>query len=78
MLEVCRGQVHQYQITKACSNYKLHLVGEKEVGWNGSCKNHQGDIQFSMENGMIAMNGKGFLCIRESHQQLGGQSLLVS
>jgi hypothetical protein len=65
-------------VTKGLSKYKLDFGGVQEVRWQGSGTEPAGEYTFFYgkrnENHEL---GTGFLCIRESYQQLRGLSLLV-
>jgi hypothetical protein len=66
-------------IAKELSNYKLDLVGVQEVRWEGGGAEPAGEYTFF--NGKGNENhelGAGFLCVRESYQQLRELSLLVT
>jgi hypothetical protein len=60
-------------VSKEPSKYKLDLVGVQEVRWEGGGTESAGEYTFGYgkgnENHEIVA---GFLCIRESFQQLRG------
>jgi hypothetical protein len=63
---------------KETARYKLHLVGVQEVRWEGGGTEPAGEYTFLYGKGNENHElGTGFLCIRESCQQLKGLSLLV-
>jgi hypothetical protein len=75
MLEVCIGQVRKG--SKELLKYKLDLVGV-QVRWKGGGTEPAGDYKVCDRQGNANTElGTGFLCIRESYQQLRGLSLLV-
>jgi hypothetical protein len=65
-------------VSKELSKYKLHLVGV-QVRWEGDGSEQAGKYTFIYRKGNENHElGTGFLCIRESYQQLRGLSLLVT
>jgi exonuclease III len=65
-------------VSRELARYKLDSVGVQEVRWEGGSTEPAGEYTFLY--GMGNKNhelGTGFLCIRESYQQLRGLSLLV-
>jgi exonuclease III len=63
-------------VSRELARYKLDPVGVQEVRWEGGGTEPVGEYTFS--NGKGNENhelGTGFLCIRESYQQLRGLSL---
>jgi hypothetical protein len=65
-------------VSRELTRYKLDLVGVQEVRWEGGGTEPAGEYTFFY--GMGNENhelGTGFLCIRESYQQLRELSLLV-
>jgi hypothetical protein len=64
--------------SRELARYKLDLVGGQEVRWEGSGTEPVGEYTFLYGKGNKNRElGTGFLCIRESYQQLRGFSLLV-
>jgi hypothetical protein len=65
-------------VSRELARYKLDIVGEQEVRWEGGGTEPAGEYSFSYvkwnENHEL---GTVFLCIRESYQQLEGLSLLM-
>jgi hypothetical protein len=58
--------------------YKLDLVGLQEVRWEGGGTEPAGEYTLSYGKGNENHElGTGFLCIRESYQQIRELSLLV-
>jgi hypothetical protein len=65
-------------VVKEISNYNLNIVRVQEVRWDRDGTKPTGEYTFCMERRMRIMNYvQIFLYIRESYQQLRGQSLLV-
>jgi exonuclease III len=65
-------------VSRVLSRYKLDLVGVQEVRWEGGGTEPVGENTFFYRKGNENNElSTGFLCIRESHQQLRGLSLLV-
>jgi hypothetical protein len=65
-------------VLRELSKYKLDLVGVQEVRWKDSGTEPAGEYTFFYRKGNENRElGTGFLCIRESYQQLRGLSLLV-
>jgi exonuclease III len=60
-------------VSRELARYKLDLVGVQEVRWEGSGTQPAGEYTFfyGKENKNHKL-GTGFLCIRESYQQLRG------
>jgi hypothetical protein len=60
-------------LARELSKYKLDLVGVQEVSWEGSGTEPVGEyrIVYEKRNENHEL-GVGFLCIRESYQQLRG------
>jgi hypothetical protein len=66
-------------VSKELSKYKLDLVGVQEVRWEGGGTEPAGEYTFFYRKGNENHELRtGFLCIRESYQQLRGLSLLVT
>jgi hypothetical protein len=64
-------------VTRELARYKLDLVGV-QVRWEGGGTEPAGEYTFCYGKGNENHElGTGFLCIRESYQQLRGFSLLV-
>jgi exonuclease III len=65
-------------VSRELARYELDLLGVQEVRWEGGGTEPAGEYTFfygkKNENHEL---GTGFLCIRESYQQLRGLSLLV-
>jgi hypothetical protein len=60
-------------IAKELGKYKLDLVGVQEVKWDKGGTERAEDYTFFFGAGNEDHHlGTGFLCIRESYQQLGG------
>jgi hypothetical protein len=58
--------------SKELEKYKLELVGVQEVRWDKGDTERAEDYTFFYEAGNEDHQlGTGFLCIRESYQQLG-------
>jgi hypothetical protein len=58
-------------VSRELSKYKLDLVGVQEVRWEGGGTEPAGEYTFFYANGNKNHElGTGFLCIRESYQQL--------
>jgi hypothetical protein len=58
-------------VSRELSKYTLDLVGVQEVRWEGSGTEPAGEDTFFYSKGNENHElGKGFLCIRESYQQL--------
>jgi hypothetical protein len=65
-------------VSRELARYKLDLVGVQEGRWEGSGTELEGEYTCLYGKGNENHElGTGFLCIRESYQQLGGLSLLV-
>jgi hypothetical protein len=63
-------------VSRELARYKLDLVGVQEVRWEGSGTEPAGEFTFFYGKGNENHElGTGFLCIRESYQQLRGLSL---
>jgi hypothetical protein len=59
------------RVSKELSKYKLDLVGVQEVRWEGGGTEPEGEYTFFYGRGIENLElGTGFLCIRESYQQL--------
>jgi hypothetical protein len=64
--------------SRELARYKLDLVGVQEVRWEGSGTEPAEEYTFFYGKGNENHElGTGFLCIRESYQQLRGLSFLV-
>jgi hypothetical protein len=65
-------------VARELGKYKLDLVGVQEVRWDKGGTEQAEDYTFFYGAGNEDHQlGTGFLCIRESYQQLGGHNLLV-
>jgi hypothetical protein len=64
-------------VLEELSKYKLDFVGVQEVRWEGGGTDSAGDYTILWKGNEIRELHTGFLCIRESYQQLSGSSLLV-
>jgi hypothetical protein len=65
-------------VSRELARYKLDLVGVQEVVWEGGSTEPAGGYTFFYVKGNENHElGTGFLCIRESYQQLKGLSLLM-
>jgi hypothetical protein len=65
-------------VSRELARYKLDLVGVQEVRWEGGGTEPAGEFTFfNVKRNDNNELGTGFMCIRESYQQLGGLSLLV-
>jgi hypothetical protein len=65
-------------VSRELARYKLDLVGVQEVRWEGGGTEPAGEYTcFYGKRNENHELGTGFLCIRESHHQLRGLSLLV-
>jgi hypothetical protein len=65
-------------VSRELSKYKLDLVGVQEVRWKGGGTEPAGKYIISTERNENYELGTGFLCIRESYQQIREFSLLVT
>jgi hypothetical protein len=65
-------------VSKGLSKYRLDLVGVQVVRWEGGGIEQAGEYTFfyGKRNDNHEL-GAGFLCTRESYQQLRGLNLLV-
>jgi hypothetical protein len=65
-------------VFRELSKYNLDLLGVQEVEWEGGGTELAGEYTFLYGKGYDKYKlDTGFLCIRESYQQLRGLSLLV-
>jgi hypothetical protein len=65
-------------VSRELSIFKLNLVGVQEVRWENGGTKPAGEHTFFYGKGNENHElGIGFLCVRESYQQLRGLSLLV-
>jgi hypothetical protein len=65
-------------VSKELSKYKVDLVGVQEVGWDVGCTELAGERTFCYGKGNENYDLYiGFLCTRESYQQLRVLGLLV-
>jgi hypothetical protein len=63
-------------VSRELARYKLHLMGVQEVRWEGSGTEPAGEYTFDYGKGNKNYEFvTGFLCIRESYQQLRRLSL---
>jgi hypothetical protein len=60
-------------VARELGKYKLHLVGVQKIRWdNGGTERAEEYTFFYGAGNENHQLGTGFLCIRESYQQLGG------
>jgi exonuclease III len=65
-------------VSSGLAKYKLDLVGVQEVRWEDRGTEPAGKYMFFYKKGNENHElGTGFLCTRESYQQLRGSSLLL-
>jgi hypothetical protein len=66
-------------VSKELSKCKLDLVGMQQIRWECGGNELAGEYTFFYGNGNDNHElGTGFLCIRQSYQQLKGSGLLVT